>query len=644
MLGGSMSVDFFRLLKSRNRAAFAQTGRGGKTSQNRLKAKTLEVEQNLRKVLPSNYQSSITGPNYSIALRAYALEFAKIRIAIEDLSGDTYLSTEAYGSNRADLAYQKLGYLLSLDKNLSLSIFSSQEFSQFMLSLVGLFFGGATPANIVRGIEIFVGEAGVVKLTENFLDARNENSAYDISDQFGFVVDFELTDTISQNFTDIGVKLDFLINLIKPAHTLYQLRYIFKEFSDLVPDIDDDTKAENSWNHAYDDARKYCAGVKDRDRLGVKEVLEETEDLTGYAGDTLIVSKGPISKNTATPEYGGVADVIVLVDAVPVTVNSVEPLTGKIVLAVAILSTQTVSVNYFYWNGAQYTIQLNMAGDSLKFPNTMVLNQPNTVNPQQVTWSYEGFESDASATTNSLSFRLNQPTNKISDSNGKLYGYQHVLNRGNYVKSTDPAHILNEGTPLIETRISGDAEFEWNVGESDWVITTPAKHFNSGLTQSFTETGETGVLQVACGDILSELSIDNGLEETFTFTDVPFCDSGLFTFNMSDLNGTDALGDVEGCQVTQQIVETPPTDIFVTSDITDAPLHSLGASLEESRGDSYDTTGLFIFNTSELNGSDVLWDPEVLGHWSDEGWIVLTLGATVYHLPSKSKDIVVGLP
>ena len=115
-----------------------------------------------------------------------------------------------------------------------------------------------------------MGQEDVVTVLENFIDAQDPNSTFDISDQFGFRVDFELTEEISREFSDLGIKLDWLLALIKPAHTLYTLRFIFSEdATDILDDAIDERYVDRALDHAYDDARRYCEGVAGRDRKPV---------------------------------------------------------------------------------------------------------------------------------------------------------------------------------------------------------------------------------------------------------------------------------------------------------------------------------------------------------------------------------------
>jgi len=722
-----MAVDLFRTLDIHNRKTFNQKGREGKEYRRRLMTKTLEIEKDLRNILPSNYSSSITGPNYSIALRAYAIEFSRIRLAIDDLQGDTYFNNPEYGSNRADIAYQKLGSMLALNKNLNLSIFSSQEFLQFILSLVEIFFGGSTPENIKKGIEKFVGETNVATIRENFKDARQPHSAYDISDQFGFRVDFELTDEISQNFQDIAVKLNFLLKLIKPAHTLYVLRFLFSDLIDFISNADDSAKIENIWDHGYDDVRRYWEGVRNRDRLGSNTPIQHTEVLTNVSGTVIYTERGPISKNQTSPELASTSDVTVLVNGSPVTVSSVSGAAGIIILANAVTVSQVITMTYYYWKNVAFQMTLNVPGkviggtDRGRYPVQWVLNNIGAKHPQAVTWSYGGFERAYTSLLNDPTVLiLNEPPHKISDSNRRVYGHRHVLNWANYVKSPDQTdvdgfdHTLNEGTPIVEKRIAFNPIFEFNDGvftnpnwegwgeqawgssewggqepssdpsisvtttttwngwsnqpwstsawggdssttttetllEIGWNIMRSGGHFANPLDITHTEdSGETGLIHVAHDDGLIEVSIDTAFTDQYQLpTSIYIDNSRLFIANVSNLNGTDLLNNfagVSGFELTQELVDTPSGDTYdIVSGMNDDE-SSTSSGGSESRGESYDYTGMFILGSSGMNGSDVLWSNLDLGHWNDEGYIMVTLGATTSHLVAYEKALTAGAP
>ena len=664
-----MPTDLFRSLDIRNRRAFSLTGRDGKEYRTRLITAVQEVEQSLLNVLPSNYISTIGSTNYGIALRSYAVEFAKIKVALEDIQADGYISSEAYASQRADIVYQNLGSLLAIDRDLNLTIFSSQEFHQFLLSLVEIFFGGSTPANLKKGIETFVNEEGVATILENFMDARGDHSVFDISDQFGFRVDFELTENISKNFTDIGIKLDFLIRLIKPAHTLYTLRFLFTDLVDFIRNADDSFYRPGGNQHNYEDARKYWAGVDGRDRMGANRVRTALqEDHTGTAGTAIWTVYGPLSKNQEIPELAEVADVVVTVNAAPVTVSSVSASEGLITLAAPVVAGDTVLVTYYWWKNAEFQLLLNDPGQGLSDPNFVasrflafwVLNDVEPQDPARIVWTYGAFERGYAAVLNDpTSLLLNEDPHKLKDPDtGRPYGQHHVLNWAHYTESTDSEHSLNEGTPLVELKQAADPIFEFveahDVPESQgwgempwgsndggwggpsesfandvpydrWVVTTQGGPYIGPVATSVTETGTRGLLAIACEEELAA-TLDH-FDDSFAFPS--FTAEGLFLFNLSSFNTLDVLGPAVTASLTYyEATDTGATD---TSEVPGAAMDELVAlalSAEDSYSDIFDFSGMFIFNQSNPNDlGAVLHDAQLQKHWFDEGKITAQLGA-----------------
>ena len=117
-------------------------------------------------------------------------------------------------------------------------------------------------------------------MTENFLLIRKGTTGLDISDQFGFDLDviIPLSEGFPTNLFAADSIIRQLIDVIRPAHTLYRLRFIFKD--SYIPNTGKVLDAMR-WamsNYYYDDFRSYWVGVRDRDRLGRKTNVTVTSE------------------------------------------------------------------------------------------------------------------------------------------------------------------------------------------------------------------------------------------------------------------------------------------------------------------------------------------------------------------------------
>jgi len=185
-----------------------------------------------------------------------------------------------FESTRSEFLYQNIAYFLFINQQINLTTFNDEEFRSFLLAIIEIFFGGSTPENTVAGIKLFLGEDANVVIRENYIDARDPSSGFDISDQFGFRVDFEITDEIARNFSDIFQKVLALCTIIKPAHTLLQLRSIFADSFDATNNVIDESQFDH-FDYFYDDVRKYCRGRDGVERLGHKtQQCIDSEDVS----------------------------------------------------------------------------------------------------------------------------------------------------------------------------------------------------------------------------------------------------------------------------------------------------------------------------------------------------------------------------
>lgn len=238
----------------------------GKEYNLRVLRRAQTIFTTLLNLLPSNYISAVQGPNYTNELKAVAVELAKIELALEDVDLD-----RDYTRTRSEFLYSMIGYLVFLNNRLPPLEFNDEEFRTFLLNLIRIYFQGSIPASIKDAVGLFITDD--FQILENFLLVREGASGLDISDQFGFQINVETTGTFPPGLFDLEASIRIILDIIRPAHTLFQIRFIFRDDyrpNDPINKILDSMKWKLS-NYYYEDLRSYWSGIKDRDRLGKKE-------------------------------------------------------------------------------------------------------------------------------------------------------------------------------------------------------------------------------------------------------------------------------------------------------------------------------------------------------------------------------------
>ena len=233
----------------------------------RLLQRAQAIFSALLNLLPSNYISAVQGPSYTQEAKAVAVELARIELALEDVDTDRSAPT-----TRSDFLYSIIGYLLFINGKLPTVEFSDEEFRQFMLSLISIYFQGSTPKSMKDLANLLI--SGDVRVTENYLLIRAGASGLDISDQFGFGIDvvIPLGGGFPANLFAVDSTLRMLLDIIRPAHTLFRIRYIFQDHY-IPPGPGGEIIDVMRWrmsSYYYADFRSYWVGIRDRDRLGRK--------------------------------------------------------------------------------------------------------------------------------------------------------------------------------------------------------------------------------------------------------------------------------------------------------------------------------------------------------------------------------------
>lgn len=241
----------------------------------RLDRESTRNLQSFLTLLSSYWRSSVDGPNYVRHIKAISTELARIRLLLEDSRTDAY-----YTQTRPEFVYQTLTTMLFPQKGGAPDPkLPDTEFRTFLIEILKTYYKGSIPTSLQSVVNLFVD--GRAKIVENFLEARKQSSGFDISDQFTFDVNVMLDspDNIDIFLADKNIRL--MLNIIRPAHTLYRMKYILQDewFGQQNPDQNVSGKITDNLSavfagYDYEDFRRYCDGIDGIDRLGVKKPID----------------------------------------------------------------------------------------------------------------------------------------------------------------------------------------------------------------------------------------------------------------------------------------------------------------------------------------------------------------------------------
>lgn len=239
----------------------------GKEYNLRVLQRAQPIFSTLLNLLGSNYISAVQGPNYTTELKAVAVELAKLELALEDVSWDRTVDT-----TRAEFLYSIIGYFLFQNGRIPGIQWDDVQFRDVLVNLIRIYFQGSIPKSMGDIASLFI--KGEILVRENFLLLRRGASGLDISDQFGFDVDvvIPLGGGFPADVFNAAGAIRQVLDIVRPAHTLYRLRYIFQDRyipNEPLGKILDAMRWSMS-SYYYDDFRSYCHGIRDRDRLGRK--------------------------------------------------------------------------------------------------------------------------------------------------------------------------------------------------------------------------------------------------------------------------------------------------------------------------------------------------------------------------------------
>jgi hypothetical protein len=172
--------------------------------------------------LPSNYPQD-RNTNLAELYRAFSEEFARLQSSLSDVNADQYHDTTRY-----QYLYEILGDTLFLDDNAINNNISDVAYRQFLITVRNAYYGGSRTANIESAVSDILGVPVVLK--ELYLEARKSSSSYTVKDSNKMFFDV-LMDYVSSSSSigQILQSLAFFLSLIKPGHTLYDTRLVWKD-------------------------------------------------------------------------------------------------------------------------------------------------------------------------------------------------------------------------------------------------------------------------------------------------------------------------------------------------------------------------------------------------------------------------------
>jgi hypothetical protein len=194
-----------------------------KPARAQLQADANALLTSLQALIPSNYLNT-PNSNLGIAYRTLSREYARISESINFINDD-----KEFSATRIEFIQQILAErLFQNGQVVTPSNYNDQSYRKFLLAIKNAYLVGSKKNNIETLVSNLTGLE--INLRELFLEAREQNSAYDLTDTHSMIMEIFIDDLASgTSITTIVNQINFLVNLIKPAHTLYDSKLIWTD-------------------------------------------------------------------------------------------------------------------------------------------------------------------------------------------------------------------------------------------------------------------------------------------------------------------------------------------------------------------------------------------------------------------------------
>ena len=209
------------------------------------------------KLLPSNYASQVQGPYYTMQFQAMAERIADFQINAQEVMADSM-----YDYTRSEVMYQIIGSLVFPDATTMgyPDLDGDLTYRAFLQRMIALLLQGATKNTVQGGVELLT--TATVEVIERGIEARKlkGKSAWGVEDMFTFEVNlFNDNKFPDEDPFVLQRNVDIVLRALKPAHTLYAYRHVFKEtFGELF--VADDSYIIKDYK--YQDLRRYWLGAE----------------------------------------------------------------------------------------------------------------------------------------------------------------------------------------------------------------------------------------------------------------------------------------------------------------------------------------------------------------------------------------------
>ena len=461
-------------------------------------------ESGLLALLDSSYKSDVPSTVYAIHLKSIAFESARF-LCIAYKAADDLI----FVSTRGEYLSQNIASFIFPNNRFPLTDFNDTYVRNFYLSIIEAYFGGSTKSNIENALFKFLNVP--IEIIENFLLARNNATLDEIIKKFTFEVNIDPSDPRIKDINKVKKDSDFLLDIIKPAHTAYKTNFLFNDYFDdftkgCTPVYDAsgypavtqdgfdlrqkvantaicDTFHTDIHNYGYEDFRKedphqYVVYVENE---LVQEIPAEGYKIFqanprlvktvgggfwNYQEDEKIFHTrlGPFGKENGQLADDLNTDVKVYVNGLRVEIDELYPMSGAFKLKIQPAYTDRVTCSYYFLkdyvgplltNNFDSIINNFRRGAELSYKTVLT---PTNYSPSdkikaEFYHKYKGFSLFNSSVLNEaehLQFNENGVRNKFNDANlFKSFGYD----------SNQYVTTLNEKTPLVP--ISLDKKDVW---------------------------------------------------------------------------------------------------------------------------------------------------------------------------------------